>query len=280
MIVRLLGKMYRSLFIVPVSITMHRLQNRLFGRRTDDEPAPLRHPIDSQYGIDTSGVISYTQLSSGKAADKYNICYGGSQPSIIRKTLAGLANHHALTFLDLGCGKGRALAVASEFPFRRIVGVELAPSLVSIAKANAEVLRSKFPDRTPIEVVEGDVLAVPIPTGSVVVYFYHPFYRGMMKKVARKIEKFVKSNSGIDVFVIYYNPVYFDIFDRSKKFRRIFAKTIEFEPGEKGTGPSYHDESDAIAVWRSADGATADLSPRSYAEIKVVPPGWRAFVVK
>jgi hypothetical protein len=29
------------------------------------------------------------------------------------------------TFLDLGCGKGRALLVASELPFRDIMGVEL-----------------------------------------------------------------------------------------------------------------------------------------------------------
>ncbi len=281
MIADIVFKIYRLAFVVPAAITMHRLRNNLLSGVSADEMIPLVHPIDRQYGIDTSGVIGYRELRSGKSADKYNICYGGSQPSIIRKALATLSDHQALTFCDFGCGKGRALAVASEFSFRRIIGVELAPSLASIARSNADIIRSRFPDRTPIEVVEGDVLAAPFPEGPVVVYFYHPFYRAMMKKVLNRIENWSRQSEKGGISIIYYNPVYFDLFDRSREFSRVFAQNIEFEPNERGTGPNYHDDSDAIAIWQNVVKAPIpSISRSSYATIKVEPPGWRALVVK
>jgi SAM-dependent methyltransferase len=60
------------------------------------------------------------------------------------------------TFIDLGCGEGRALVIASEFPFRAIVGVELSPALCATATANAAVIANRFPDRMPIQIVQAD----------------------------------------------------------------------------------------------------------------------------
>ena len=39
-------------------------------------------------------------------------------------------------FIDIGAGKGRILCLAAAYPFRRIVGVELVPSLVADCRAN------------------------------------------------------------------------------------------------------------------------------------------------
>ena len=57
---------------------------------------------------------------------------------------------HDFVFVDLGSGKGRTLLMASEYPFRRIVGVELLPGVASgrsgkskqVSKRIAEVLRA------------------------------------------------------------------------------------------------------------------------------------------
>jgi tRNA1(Val) A37 N6-methylase TrmN6 len=54
--------------------------------------------------------------------------YAGSQPSIVRAGIALLPDHNQYAFVDLGCGKGRALMVASEFSFARLVGVEISLS--------------------------------------------------------------------------------------------------------------------------------------------------------
>ena len=46
-------------------------------------------------------------------------------------------------FIDLGSGKGRALLMASDYPFRRIVGVELLPQLHRAAQDNLTKYRSE-----------------------------------------------------------------------------------------------------------------------------------------
>jgi tRNA G46 methylase TrmB len=45
------------------------------------------------------------------------------------------------TFVDIGSGKGRALLVASELPFAKIVGVELSHELNRIAQENIKRYR-------------------------------------------------------------------------------------------------------------------------------------------
>jgi len=45
---------------------------------------------------------------------------------------------HDFIFIDLGSGKGRTLLMASDYPFRRIVGVELLLALHQIAQENLE----------------------------------------------------------------------------------------------------------------------------------------------
>jgi SAM-dependent methyltransferase len=279
MLNNLVAKLYRSLFVFPPAMSLRILRNRLIpGTSNGDKIPSLAHPIDRHYGIDTSGFIAFAQLRSGKPSDIFNTAYCGSQPSVIRKALDMLPDHRNLTFFDLGCGKGRALAVASEFPFRRIVGIELVPFLATTAKANAEVMRRQFPGRTPIEVVEGDALATPIPDGPLVIYLYHPFYRRMMKGVVRNIEKRL-SSSKTKAYVMYYNPVYFDLFDKSRLFQRVYAGMLDFELGEREAGSTYQDATDALAVWQSVGEPMLQSHPQAAARIQAVVPGWRAKVV-
>ena len=269
-------KMRRNLFVLPpegliptLRVNFAILRNKVFPRATKPaEIAPLAHPIDRQYGIDTSGYLGLQQLQSGKSSDVYNACYCGSQPSIVRKALQVLPDHHNFSFLDLGCGKGRALAVASEFPFRRIVGVELVPSVVSTARANAEVIRSRFPDRTPIEIVEGDAMTTAIPDGRVVIFFYHPFYRKIMKGVLRNIEKWL-SRSKSKAFVVYCTPFYFDLYDKSRLFRRFYVGMMGYEAHERGTG--FDDSDEAVAIWQSVGEPMLEAHPQAMAKFQTEP---------
>lgn len=50
----------------------------------------------------------------------------------------------AEVFLDYGSGKGRALIMAAQYPFRRILGVEFSPQLSLIASQNIEWPRRQF----------------------------------------------------------------------------------------------------------------------------------------
>jgi SAM-dependent methyltransferase len=81
------------------------------------------------------------------------------------------------TFVDLGCGKGRALVVAAEFGWRRLVGVEFDPVLAARAKENAASYshrRLSSPDLS-FKIIEGDAAIYEPPAGPFLLFMYNPF---------------------------------------------------------------------------------------------------------
>jgi len=79
------------------------------------------------------------------------------------------------TFIDMGSGKGRALLMAAEHPFRRITGVELIPELHQACLANVETARQARPAAPPIEALCMDARDFQFPLEPLVVYLFNPF---------------------------------------------------------------------------------------------------------
>jgi SAM-dependent methyltransferase len=205
------------------------------------------HPFDAAHGVDTSGLVPATECAPEPVLAAQISPYGGSQPSIVRAALAWLPNHHHYTFVDLGCGKGRALVVASEFPFRRLIGVEIAPRLADVARVNAATIAARYPQRTPIEVEVGDATAVVAPAEHVVYFMYHPFGGALVRALVANIER-QKENGLRHAFFVYYNPVHADVLDHSPRFSRWCAEMVPYAPGEVGYGP---DLRDTLVTWQT-----------------------------
>src|SRR6516225_3673184 len=109
-----------------------------------------RHPIDLHYGTDTSGLVDpVTPQRDAHLASQLRP-YMGSQPTIIRRALDTLGDLAGYTFVDIGCGKGRPMIVASEYPFSLALGYDISADLVRTANANAVVMARRFPHRPPI----------------------------------------------------------------------------------------------------------------------------------
>ncbi len=203
--------------------------------------------MDAAYGIDTSGVVPAGECAPDAALARHMSPYAGSQPSIVRASLALLPDHRDYAFVDLGCGKGRPLVLASELPFARVLGVEISPALAAIARANAEVIAAAHPDRTLIEVHVGDASAAPIPGRRVVYYMYHPFDRSLVQMLVDSLERHL--DSGVEhAFFVYYNPVHGDVLDRSPRFSRWSAAMLPYAAEELGYGP---DVVDSIVIWQT-----------------------------
>src|SRR5580704_12274414 len=62
----------------------------------------------------------------------------------------------SFVFLDSGSGKGRTLLMASDYPFRRILGVELLPALHRAAQENLGKYRSESQKCFKLESICGD----------------------------------------------------------------------------------------------------------------------------
>jgi hypothetical protein len=111
------------------------LSRALYGSKWD-----RKHPFDREFGTDTSGFLAGDDIATGHPAEEHGSPYAGAQPSVLRRVLDTLPNLERCTFIDLGCGKGRPMLIASEYPFRDIVGVELSPQLAAAAQRNADIM--------------------------------------------------------------------------------------------------------------------------------------------
>ena len=226
------------------------------------------HPYDLREGIRTSGSVPGFLIRPGDDIDRPTTNYGGCQPSVVRHALDRLPDPRRLAFADLGCGKGRVLAVASERPFRAIAGVELSPPLARIAARNAAVVAARHPERTPIAVVTGDATAAALPDGPLAVFMYQPFGADVMARLLARLE----ADPGRELYVIYVNPVHGGLLDRSPALRRRHATTVPCAPEELGFGP---DAEDTVVIWQ-AGGAGPPPSAEAGRPIVADASGWRA----
>jgi hypothetical protein len=119
--------------------------------------AEKQHPFDRRHRVDTGGLLYADRLATGHAHDGHNAGYYATAPSLFhgaidlwRETLPATASTVSdYTLVDIGCGKGRVLMLASEYGFREIVGVELNRGLARVARKNLRKwLRRRVPHKS------------------------------------------------------------------------------------------------------------------------------------
>lgn len=170
--------------------------------------------FDRARGVDTAGTISIAALE-GIVSDSSDDAkrYEATDPEPLAAALAGLGiDYPAYTFLDLGCGKGRVLLQAAEWPFRRVVGVEFAPSLHATAVRN--IAADRGPRRCPdVAAVLGDAAEFPIPAGPLVVFMFNPFGESVMARVLENLARSHRDEPR-DMRILYWNPELAALLDR------------------------------------------------------------------
>jgi SAM-dependent methyltransferase len=188
-------------------------------RRVSFHPPPgiaASDPFDVDRGIDTAGFCSWRVLDSGQTSDPYNAGYLPAEPAAVRVLLSCVRNPTAYTFLDLGCGKGRVLALAAEAGFQRIIGVEINPALAAIAQQNA----TRLGGSAEIEIWNMDAADVSLPREPLALFLNHPFWRPVMKRVVDNLERSL-IEAPRPLFVLYVNPVLAEMFEQISKLERI-----------------------------------------------------------
>lgn len=228
------------------------------------------HPFDVAHGIDASGFAATAELDSSIPGVAPSQPYGPSQPSSLRAALATLTGLETSTFLDLGCGKGRPLFVASEFPFHDIIGVELSPSLATAARNNAAIIAKRHPTRTPVRIEVADASTFPFPDGDFVLFLYNPFSPELTSMLVTRIEAALAAQRR-SIYVVYCDPVFGAAFDASPALTRRFASMVPYAQEELGYGP---DTEDAVVVWQGGDAPAP--TTRADAKIIITTPGVRA----
>lgn len=244
------------------------------------------HPFDQAHGVDTSGLVPARHLVTGHANDEHVTAYYGVAPSILRALIGHwretIPPHpiSSYTFVDVGAGKGRGLLVASEFRFRKVVGIELNPALAAIAHQNvARWTASHSADPTseplaPIQIVEQDALDFDLPATPVLLFLFHPFEAPVLRQLLRRIETSFaarpKSAREPALDLIYVNAECASVLDRNPAFAQLFLDNVKMSPQDHAA------DLEAIARQREY-GSTGDEECAIYrytgrARTPVLPP--------
>jgi SAM-dependent methyltransferase len=186
-----------------------------------------RHPFDLEFGVRTSGLIAGRHLKSGHRHDRHNTAYYGVAPSVFREMIARwrrtkpVAAMDEFTFVDLGAGMGRAVLLAAEYPFRKVVGVELNVTLARIARKNAALWRTAGRARAPMRIVCADAVEFRLPAGPCVVFLFNPFGAPVMRLLLTGLAKgFAGRVDQLDI--LYVNNEHETVLRRQAGLKRLF----------------------------------------------------------
>lgn len=183
--------------------------------------------FDANRGTDTSKDVPLWKLRIASPNAKFGTRYQAAEEREIKAAVRFLDEDlEQFTFVDIGCGKGRTLLVAAEMGFRQAIGVEFAPELVAIARANLEKTGTQN-----ARVVGGDAADFEFPPGKLVVFLNNPFGEPVMRPVIANLARAARDK----LYVIYQMPGCAALFDQAG-----FLENVGGPPGF-----------DKIRVWYS-----------------------------
>jgi SAM-dependent methyltransferase len=164
------------------------------------ELLPSRHrasfgdlDYDWEHSVDTtrSNVGAGTQFLTGLLARPYF----ATEPWLFEQIMQTLPiDFSQFTFIDLGCGKGRVLLMASDYPFKRIIGVEFMPELHRAAQENIAAYSNDRQRCRQIEAVCIDARDFQFPSRPLVVYLFNPCSEATFAQVLENLQQSVEQS--------------------------------------------------------------------------------------
>jgi predicted RNA methylase len=105
--------------------------------------------------------------------------------------------------------------LAARRPFTTVIGVEVSPALVEIARENLAAARDPLRVARDLRLVRADASTYRFPPGDLVVYLYNPFAAPVLDAVLINLRA---SDERREVVLLYHTPVERDTIDASEAF--------------------------------------------------------------
>ncbi len=155
--------------------------------------------------------------------------YQPTDPALFREMMAALPlDFREFTFIDIGSGKGRTLLLASEYPFKKIIGVEL---IADLNRAAEENLAAERPDETavtgrpptPIVTLCMDARNFDFPPEPLLVYLFNPLPEAGLRQVVRNLGDSL-ARVPRPVWIVYHNALLESVLTDSPWFVKEFER--------------------------------------------------------
>jgi len=175
---------------------------------------------DWDFRVDTtSATVGWRERLLGALHSPYQ----ATEPTLFHEMLSQLKiDFRDFTFIDLGSGKGRALLMAADYPFRRIVGVELLPGLHHVAQENIRRYESDSLQCFAVESICGDAREFVFPPEPLVLYLFNPLPEPGLERVIANLERSLRENRR-RLYVLYHNPLLEHVVARCEGLKKLAA---------------------------------------------------------
>ena len=181
------------------------------------------------------GTATHAELGLDPARASFHKDGGGPQ---LRRALERLGVEEGEVVLDLGAGKGGAMATMARFPFARIDGVELKAELVEVARANFERLGLR-----QCRVFEGDAAELAELDDYDVLFMFHAFSTDVLERVLANLVASLERRPR-RVRIVYENPLEEPVILATGQFHRV----LDYHPYEEFRICTYETSSQVTAL--------------------------------
>ena len=181
--------------------------------------------FDYASNTETSQILDQLLLPEAVSPYRFRECarYHPSPIKSFRLILDSInaagVNYRNYSFIDVGCGLGRNLLIALDYPFRKIIGIEISSYLHQMCLANIESYKALAEDKQRIEAYCVDALDFHLPEDFLLLFFWEPFGVESSKLFEKKILTHV-SVSKKNVILAFLGTA-FEGIRRSPRFRLI-----------------------------------------------------------
>ena len=188
----------------------------------------LRHEIrgEKKYGINTTGADELKKLKRKGIDISHATMYMPVSYQLLEEALQQIPAADKKHFMDIGCGKGRAMCVAAYYDFKKISGIDFSKEFCEAAINNISVTKVKIP-AINFSVTEADAAVANIPGDVDCIFLFNPFDETIMKKAMQHINASI-SNNPRRVNVIYANPLYKKLFIENGFTETYYKKKLKY----------------------------------------------------
>jgi SAM-dependent methyltransferase len=166
----------------------------------------LKHEIkgEKKYSINTTGINELKSLEEKGIEIDHSTIYMPVSYDLLEDAFNQLTNKPFNHFLDIGCGKGRALCAAAHNGFKKVTGLDFSKELCIAAEENLAITQQKF-TTLQYKVINNDAFYFEIPEDVDCIFMFNPFDDVIMSGVAENILESFKANPRT-IILIYANP--------------------------------------------------------------------------
>ncbi len=174
-----------------LSIAWHIIRNEIRGEK--------------KYGINSIGADNLKNLEKKGIDISHATIYMPASYDVLEQFFDEVKLNTFHHFLDIGCGKARAMCVVASYGVKKISGVEFSKNLFTEARKNIKITKEKY-HSTDFNIYNNDAFYFEIEDDVDCIFMFNPFDENIMNAVMENIEISVENNPRT-MTIIYINPL-------------------------------------------------------------------------